>query len=210
MPVALKRATEIIDMTRQISYVLLTCVTAVGLLTVTPSRADSQDASALSLASAKVSIDGTSNIHEFTAATTEVRLTRFALAKNVSGAGLLTAVLNPGAVDAFEIAIRSASLSSPKEGIDKNMHKALKTADFKDITFRLVRLEAKPALRAIGILKIAGVEKEVAFDLKTAATATTLTVSGVVPILMTDYGIPAPKAMMGMLKSGRPVHRNAS
>ena len=101
-----------------------------------------------------------------------------ALANGVSGAGLLAAVLNPGAVEAFEIAIRTASLSSPKEGIDKNMHKALKAAEFKDITFRLLRLEAKPALRAIGMLKIAGVEREVAFDLKTTATATALTVTG--------------------------------
>ena len=115
-------------MIRQISYLLLNCVTAIGLLTVSPSRAHAQDASApLSLASARVSIDGTSNIHEFTASTTEVRLTRLALANGISGAGLLAAILNPGAVEAFEIAIRSASLSSPKEGIDKNMHKALKT-----------------------------------------------------------------------------------
>lgn len=188
-------------MTKEIASGLLTCALAVGLLTVTPIRAHAQDAAApLSLASARVSLDGTSNIHEFTAATTAVRLTRLSLANGVSGAGLLAAILNPGAVDAFEIAIRSASLTSPKEGIDKNMHKALKTAEFKDITFRLLRLEAKPSLRAIGVLKIAGVEKEIGFDLKTATTATTLIVSGAVPILMTDYGIPAPKAMMGMLK----------
>ena len=174
---------------------------AIGLVASSPIDVNAQDASSpLALASAKVSLAGTSNIHEFTAATTEVRVTRMALANGVSGAGLLAAVLNPGAVDAFEIAIRSASLSSPKEGIDKNMHKALKTAEFKEITFRLLRLEAKPALRAIGMLKIAGVEREIAFDVKTAATGTALTVTGEVPILMTDYGIPAPKAMMGMLK----------
>ena len=174
---------------------------AIGLVASSPIDVNAQDASSpLALASAKVSLAGTSNIHEFTAATTEVRVTRIALANGVSGAGLLAAVLNPGAVDAFEIAIRSASLSSPKEGIDKNMHKALKTAEFKEITFRLLRLEAKPALRAIGMLKIAGVEREIAFDVKTAATGTALTVTGEVPILMTDYGIPAPKAMMGMLK----------
>lgn len=190
-------------MTRHFSIPLLTCAMAIGLVASSPIDVNAQDASSpLALASAKVSLAGTSNIHEFTAATTEVRVTRIALANGVSGAGLLAAVLNPGAVEAFEIAIRSASLSSPKEGIDKNMHKALKTAEFKDITFRLLRLEAKPALRAIGMLKIAGVEREVAFDLKTAATATALTVSGEVPILMTDYGIPAPKAMMGMLKVG--------
>jgi polyisoprenoid-binding protein YceI len=188
-------------MTTQISKSFLSCAIAIALLAAAPVRATGQNASSpLTLASAKVSIDGTSNIHEYTAATTEVRVTRLALAGGVSGAGLLSAVLNPGAVEAFEVAIRAASLSSPKEGIDKNMHKALKVAEFKDITFRLLRLEAKPALRAIGMLKIAGVEREIAFDLKTVATATALTITGEVPILMTDYGIPAPKAMMGMLK----------
>jgi polyisoprenoid-binding protein YceI len=188
-------------MTRHLSLSILTFAMAVGLVAISPLRAGAQDAvSPLTLASAKVSIDGTSNIHEFTAATNEVRLTRVALANGVSGAGILAAVLNPGAVEAFDIAIRAASLSSPKEGVDKNMHKALKVSEFKDITFRLLRLEAKPALRAIGMLKIAGVEREIAFDLKTAATANALTISGQVPIVMTDYGIPAPKAMMGMLK----------
>jgi hypothetical protein len=188
-------------MTRHFSYLFLTFAIALGFVATSPINATAQDGSSpLTLASAKVSLAGTSNIHDFTAASTEVRLTRLALGHGVSGAGLLTALLNPGAVEAFEIAIRAASLSSPKEGIDKNMHKALKATEFKDITFKLVRLETKPALRAIGILKIAGVEREIALDLKTAATATALTITGEVPILMTDYGIPAPKAMMGMLK----------
>jgi hypothetical protein len=173
-----------------------------GLLAMSPLRVKAQEASTpLSLASAKISIDGTSNIHEFTASTTDVRVIKLVLAHGISGPGLMAAVLNPGAVQAFEIAIRTASLSSPKEGIDKNMHKALKADEFKDITFRLVRFEAKPALRAIGMLKIAGVEKEVAFDLKTTATATALTITGEVPLLMTDYGIAPPKAMLGMLKT---------
>lgn len=202
MTVALQGSGDIPNMIKPFSFALLTSALAVGLLTVTPARADAQDASSpLSLASARVSIDGTSNIHEFTAATTEVRITRIALASGVSGPGILAAVLNPGAVDAFEIAIRAAALTSPKEGLDKNMHKALRVAEFKDITFRLVRLEAKPALRAVGMLKIAGVEREVAFDLKTAASPTALTISGQVPLLMTDYGIKPPTAMLGMLKT---------
>jgi hypothetical protein len=189
-------------MTRQFSISALTCAMVFGLVAMLPARAAAQDASSpLALASGKVSLAGTSNIHEFTAASTEVRVTRVALANGVSGAGLLAAILNPGAVEAFEIAIRTASLSSPKEGIDKNMHKALKAAEFKDITFRLLRLEARPGLRVIGVLKIAGVEREIAFDLKTTATATALTISGDVPLLMTDYGITPPKAMLGMLKT---------
>jgi hypothetical protein len=173
-----------------------------GLIAAPVATATAQDASApLALTAAKVSIAGTSNIHEFTASTTDVRVTRLALAAGVGGPGLLAAVVNPGAVEAFEIAVRAAALSSPKEGLDKNMHKALKVAEFKDITFRLLRLEAKPALRAAGLLKIAGVEREVAFDLKAAATAAALTITGEVPLLMTDYGITPPKAMLGMLKT---------
>ena len=187
-------------MTRQLSISALTCAMVLGLIAAPAVTA--QDAAApLTLSSAKVTIDGTSNIHEYTASTTEVRLTRVAVAGGISGAGVLAAVLNPGAVEAFEIAVRAAALTSPKEGLDKNMHKALKVGEFKDITFRLIRLESTPSLKAIGVLKIAGVEREVAFELKTIATATTLTVTGQVPLLMTDYGITPPKAMLGMLKT---------
>ena len=39
------------------------------------------------------------------------------------------------------------------------------------------------------------------FDLKTRRTNATLTVTGQLPLLMTDYGITPPKAMLGMLKT---------
>jgi polyisoprenoid-binding protein YceI len=114
----------------------------------------------------------------------------------------LTAILNPGAIQAFDIAIKTTSLTSPKEGLDKNMYKALRAAEFPEIVFRLQRVAANgAALRAIGVLKIAGVEKEIAFDLKTTAGANTVSVTGAVPLVMTDFGIAPPKAMMGMLKT---------
>jgi hypothetical protein len=166
-----------------------------------PLLAEAQGTS-LTLANAKVAIAGTSNIHEFTASTADVKVTRLAIADGILGPDWLTAILNPGAVEALDIAITTTTLTSPKDGLDKNMYKALKATEFPQIVFRLQRLEAKgAALRAIGILKIAGVEKEIAFDLKTTANANTLTVSGSVPLLMTDYGITPPKAMMGMLKT---------
>lgn len=186
-------------MTRQASFFVHIVAMAFGIAALAPLGASAQDASTpLSLASAKVSIAGTSNIHDFTASTTDVRVTRLSLANGVGGQGLLAAVLNPGAVESFDIAVKAAALSSPKEGLDKNMHKALKAAEFPDIVFRLVRLDGN---KAFGLLKIAGVEKNVTFDIKTAATPTTLTVSGEVPLLMTDYGITPPKALMGMLKT---------
>ena len=169
-----------------------------------PIGAAAQDSSApLVLAAGRVTIQGTSNLHDFTVSTTDMRVTRIALA---GGAPALNAVQNPAAVEAFEIAIHAASLSSsPIDCLDQNMHEALKTADYPDIMFRLTRLEALPAaaagtLRAIGVLEIAGVEKEVAFDLRAAVTGATLTISGDVPLLMTDFGI-TPPTLLGILRT---------
>src|SRR5262249_4056876 len=129
-------------------------------------RSTPQDApSALTIDSARVSIAGTSNIHPYTASTTAVRVTRAQLAAR---AQTWQDILRPGAIEAFEVSIPAATLSSPREGLDKNMHKALKVVEHPEITFRLRRLEGEPPgpMKAIGLLRIAGVEREVAFDVR--------------------------------------------
>jgi len=165
-----------------------------------------QDAAApMTLASARVSLSGTSNVHAYTASTSAVRVTRLQVAKEAIGANFWDGVVKPGAIEAFEIAISAATLTSPREGLDKNMHKALKVAEHPDITFRLLRLEpgagAQGALRGAGLLRIAGVEREVALDLTTERKEGALAVRGTLPLLMTDYGIKPPVAMLGMLKT---------
>ena len=183
----------------------LGCALAIGLYAVVPTAATWQEApSPLTLGSSRISIAGTSNIHAYTASTTAARIVRLHVASGVLGANVWEEIVKPGAIEAFEIAIPAATLSSPKEGLDKNMHKALRVTEHPDITFRLSRVEgATPsgALRAIGVLRIAGVEREVAFELKTQRNGSTFTVSGEVPLLMTDFGITPPKAMLGMLKT---------
>jgi YceI-like domain len=158
----------------------------------------------LAVASARLSIAGTSNIHEYTASTTTLRVTRVKLASGLAGRGFWEAILKPGAVEAFEITIPAATLSSPKEGLDKNMHKALNVTAHPDITFRLSRFESGTvpgSVRATGILKIAGVERTITLDLETQQNESTLTVKGEAQLLMTDFGITPPKAMLGMLKT---------
>ncbi|HTI39655.1 MAG TPA: YceI family protein [Vicinamibacterales bacterium] len=160
---------------------------------------------ALAIDTAKVTIAGTSNIHEYTASTTNVRVTQARLGAVLDG-HFCDDALKPGAVEAFEISIGAATLTSPKgEALDKNMRKALKTDQFPEIRFRLARLETtgKPAgtAKAIGTLIIAGVEREVALDITTRADGGKLFVQGHLDLLMTDYGIKPPTAMMGMLKT---------
>jgi polyisoprenoid-binding protein YceI len=157
----------------------------------------------LTIATTRVSIAGTSNIHTYTASTTTVRLTRVQLAGSIAGANFWDEIVKPGQLEAFEIAIAAATLTSPKEGLDKNMQKALKVQEYPDITFRLVRMtpEAAGAVNAVGVLKIAGVEREVTLALKTARQDAGLAVKGELSLLMTDFGIKPPTAMLGMLKT---------
>ena len=186
-------------MTNRSRYLSAFGALAIGLLTV---RTFAADPAPLKLSAARVTIAGTSNIHPFTASTTDVRMSRLVLAP--PDGDFLQSAVKPGALEAFEIVIKAASLTSPKDGLDKNMHKALKVAEFPEITFTLARTEAGAApstLKAIGLLKIAGVEREVALNLKVGVNASTITVIGEVPLLMTDYGIKPPTAMLGMLKT---------
>lgn len=161
----------------------------------------------VSLMSGRVSIAGTSNIHPYTATTTDVRIMRLQLAGGVADADWAD-LLKPGAIEAFDISIPAATLSSPKDGIDKTMHKALKVEQYPEITFRLSRVEGMPSpgtFRAIGVLRIAGVDRDVTLKLKTQESGSTLTVNGDVQLLMTDFGVTPPKAMLGMLKTNPKV-----
>jgi hypothetical protein len=192
---------------RHFARTTLTCTVALGLyLAAGAAAVPAQEAgSPLALGGSRVSIAGTSNIHAYTASTSAVRVTRVQLAGSVAGPNFWEEILKPGALEAFEIAIPAATLSSPKEGLDKNMHKALKTKEYADIAFRLIRLEPRSgtagAFRGIGVLTIAGVQREVALELTTGHKDAGLAVQGQVALLMTDFGITPPKAMLGMLKT---------
>ena len=157
----------------------------------------------LAINSARITVSGTSNIHEFTASTSTIHITRALVSSAAAGPEFWANVLKPGSLEAFEIAIPAKTLSSPKEGLDKNMHKALKVQEHADIIFRLAQFEPleEGAVKAIGKLTIAGVERDVTLVLKTERTAEGLSVKGDMQLLMTDYGIKPPTAMLGMLKT---------
>jgi hypothetical protein len=160
--------------------------------------------SPLAINTARVTIDGDSNLHPYTASSTAIRLTRVQTSEGVAGPDVWSNLVKPGALQAFEVAIPVLNLSSPKDGLDKNMHKALKAQAHPEITFRLVRLEAGVSdgtFRGIGVLRVAGVEKEVALAITTQAQNGAMTVKGEIELLMPDFGIAPPKAMLGMLKT---------
>jgi polyisoprenoid-binding protein YceI len=189
---------------RHFGGTVLSCTAALGLYMAVATAAQEPASSPLGVGASRVSIAGTSNIHPYSASTTSFRVTRLQLG-TVAGANVWDEIVKPGVLDAFEIAIPAATLASDKEGLDKNMHKALKVKEHPDITFRLLRLEPRAGvangLRGVGVLTVAGVPREVALEITTARTDAGLTVRGQVALLMTDFGIAPPKAMLGMLKT---------
>jgi len=167
-------------------------------------------ANALVIDSGRVVINGTSNIHDYTAESSAVRLVNAKVTAAAPAGSFWTEVVKPGQLQAFEIAVRVDSLHSPKDGLDKNMHKALKSEQHPDITFRLSRLEtpATGPVKGIGILQVAGASREVTLNLTLTRRDALLVVTGQTQFLMTDFGIAPPKAMLGMLKTDPKVTIN--
>lgn len=156
----------------------------------------------LAINTAKITIAGTSNVHDYTATTSQAKVTKVVLGDATPGAAFWDDVQKPGGLQAFDISVPAESLKSNKDGLDKNMYKALNTKEHPQITFSLKRMEGAPgALKAFGTLTIAGKSQDVTLPLKTSRKGETLAVTGELDVLMTDYGIAPPKAMMGMVKA---------
>jgi len=157
----------------------------------------------LAMDTARVTIAGSSNVHHYGAWTDTVRVTSVKLAAPAAMDTFWDDVVKPGALEVFEVAIPAATLTSRDRGLDRNMYKALKVETHRDIVFRLARLQrgVTGALLGVGTLRIAGVEREVALTLETERRDGTLVVSGQLILLMTDYGITPPTAMLGILKT---------
>jgi polyisoprenoid-binding protein YceI len=57
----------------------------------------------------------------------------------------------------------------------------------------------------VGTLTIAGVEKDATLNLQAVRKGTQLGVTGTTEVLMTDFGIAPPKALMGMVRANPKV-----
>jgi hypothetical protein len=189
---------------RHIASTTLTATLALGLSLFSGHVLAQGPAAPLALSKAKVTIDGTSNIRDWTAATSTVRLTQAKVSVDAKGAGFWDAIVKPGAIESFEIVIPVATLTSSTSGLDEHMHEALKSDQHKDITFRLKGLTPKAAagaFTAAGVLRVAGVERDVNLDITLGRSGQNLVVRGTTEILMTDFGIDPPSALFGTVRS---------
>jgi polyisoprenoid-binding protein YceI len=156
----------------------------------------------IALETVHVTIAGTSNLHDWSASSARARIVKATIVP-ATGNDPWDGVLAPNAIEAFEVAVPVKTLASDKDGLDKNMFKSLKADQFPDVIFKMKTLDLATGGKgkAPGVLTVAGISHDVVFTVTTKRVGATLNVSGALDLLMTDYGIAPPKAMMGMLKT---------
>lgn len=149
-----------------------------------------------------LTIEGTSNIHDWTLE-----------AENTNG--ILTAEFDEGKleeIENLEFKVIANSLMSGKSAMDKNTYKALNTDKYREIIFKLKNVQSIEKksndtykVKATGSLEISGTKKDINlnFDLKSNSNEIILT--GEHKLTMTDYGVEAPTAMFGTIKTGEDV-----
>lgn len=147
-------------------------------------------------------IDGTSNIHDWTIE-----------AENTGGI-LITEFDDRKLedIEKLEFTVKAKSLMSGKSGMDKNTYAALNTDEYENITYKLKKVnginkisEDNFEVKTTGSLMIAGTTKDINLTFKLKNNNNELVLTGEHKINMTDFGVEAPTAMFGTIKTGEDV-----
>ena len=92
--------------------------------------------------------------------------------------------------------------------MDKKIYSALDEDKHPQILFNLAEITtmSEDSISAKGILNIAGKDREIVLKASySIAIDQSLIISGTKKLLMTDFGVKPPKAMLGTLKTGDEV-----
>lgn len=157
----------------------------------------------LNINDSKVTVDGTSNVHDWTVE---------AKAMNGKMNAQLESALK---INQLTFSVEVEQLKSGKSGMDKNTYKALNSTKFKTIDFKMTRVqkmtkvsENNYQLDLVGDLTIAGITKTIVLTASAQVQGNKLVLTGKHKLNMTYYGVEAPKALMGTIKTGEEVTVN--
>jgi len=152
--------------------------------------------------SSRLWVTGTSTVRDFTCQAKIVD----ASAETTSPETAKDIMAGQKAVLNLDVKVRPENMDCANGTMNEHMRKALKADANPVIEFRMLSYETfatgdKVTGRLTGTLQLGGVEKQITFDAAGNATPEgALHVTGIYPLLMTDYGLKAPSLMMGALK----------
>jgi len=147
-----------------------------------------QDAYTLSSES-KLTVDGTSTVHSWT------------VSANKMEGKLRVQEATPTAIN-FEVAVADI-MSERGATMDKKMHAALKKEEHPKVSFALEQLKTTSTL--VGMLTIAGTEKNVEIDAEITSDGGVMKIKGEKKIVLQDFGMEPPTAMFGQIIVGDEV-----
>lgn len=150
-------------------------------------------------------IEGTSNLHDWRCEATGIKAEIAVQVRDAEGSSI------PVAVEQVAVEIPVRGLRCGKAKMDENLYKALQADDNPTILFRVAARRVLPAPGATarvmttlrGDLTAAGITKPI--DLKVQAIdegGGRVRISGSRALLITQFGIRPPTAMLGVLKTG--------
>lgn len=109
----------------------------------------------------------------------------------------------------FLLTIPVKGMKSGKSGLDKKMVESLKADQFPNITFRMKNISLiSPTplkVKVSGSLTVAGAEKNIELEATLEKQDGGFWIQGKKDLLMTDFGITPPKALLGAVKADNKI-----
>ena len=185
----------------------LTSLALTALLTI----AGSLHAQSVRLAvgpESKLWIEGGSNLHDWSCKASSIEA-----AIEVDESFVKTTTVAPTSLKKVQVKVPVRNLKCGNGKMDNNLYKALKADDAPEISYILATFDVVPAaekdsftVKAVGALTIAGTEKTVNMDVTAARLPDGgVRAEGTLPLLMTDFGVKPPTALLGTLRTGNKI-----
>jgi polyisoprenoid-binding protein YceI len=156
----------------------------------------------------KLWIEGGSNLHDWTCKASSIDA-----AIDVDTAMAKTGTVSPTLLQKVQVKVPVRNLKCGNGKMDNNLYKALKANETPEIGYILASFDVVPGeatgsftLKTVGALTIAGTEKSVQMDVSaTRSSDGSIRATGALPLLMTDFGVKPPTALLGTLRTSNKV-----
>jgi len=153
-------------------------------------------------------VEGGSNLHDWSCKASSVDA-----AIEVDDAFFKTKTVSATSLKRVQVKVPVRNLKCGNGKMDNNLYKALKADDASEISYSLATFDVVPGattdsftVKAVGALTIAGTEKTLTMDVTAARLPDgSIRAEGALPLLMTDFGVKPPTALLGTLRTDNKI-----